>query len=181
MHVPRHHLVTEAEYLAMPETSVRMELLDGELIMAPSPGTDHQNIVGELFFALKTWARSGAEPAYIGLSPLDVRFGANRILQPDLFVLLGRSDAPERPIDVIPDLCIEVLSRNRAYDRITKRYVYAEAGVREFWAVEPLGLVERWHGEALGRSERVEDRLTSELLPGFAFDVGTLISPASNK
>jgi Uma2 family endonuclease len=104
----------------------------------------------------------------IGMAPLDVRFGPGRILQPDAFVLLAKAARDHRgPIELVPALCVEVLSNNRAYDRLTKRLIYAEAGVSELWTVSTDGQVERWCGEHLGERELLDRVLTSPLLPGF--------------
>ena len=81
---------------------------------------------------------------------MDVRFAPDRILQPDAMVFLaalGRDVTS--PIQRIPELCIEVLSSNRTYGRGTKRFMYAEAGVAEYWIVDPAGLVDL--GELLAR------------------------------
>lgn len=62
---------------------------------------------------------------------------------------------------------MEVLSSNRAHDRLAKRFAYAEAGVAELWTIEPTGSVERWTGPGLSQSEMLSERLVSPLLPGF--------------
>ena len=99
----------------------------------------------------------------------------DRILQPDAFLIVGSLPLDrEGPIERVPELCIEVLSRNRAYDRLTKRYLYAEAGVSEYWLVEPSGFIERWSGDGLSSSERLTDRLTTSLLPGFELSLPDL-------
>jgi Uma2 family endonuclease len=168
-------LISEHEYLSLAETTQRMELLDGELIMAPSPSYQHQEMLSRLIVALREWARGEQRPVTVGLAPLDVRFGPSRILQPDAFVLFQRLPPEhEGPIDSIPALCIEVLSSNRAHDRLTKRHVYAEAGVAELWTVEPTGSVERWSGAGLSQSELLAERLVSPVLPGFELDLSTL-------
>jgi Uma2 family endonuclease len=82
----------------------------------------------------------------------------------------------EGAIDEIPALCIEVLSTNRAYDRVTKRYIYAEAGVRELWTVEPAGFIERWSGDGLSQCEPIRDVLRSPLLPGFELVVAPIFT-----
>jgi Uma2 family endonuclease len=161
-------LVSEAEFRSLPETTERVELMDGELIVSPSPSYQHQEMLSRLVVALRLWAGAQQRPVTIGLAPLDVRFGRERILQPDAFVLFERlSAAQEGPIDRVPELCVEVLSSNRAHDRLTKRFAYAEAGVRELWTVEPTGSVERWTGAGLSQSELLTERLQSPLLPGF--------------
>jgi Uma2 family endonuclease len=79
------------------------------------------------------------------------------------------------PITRVPDLCIEVVSRDRTYDRVTKRLVYAEAGVREMWTVLPAWpLVKRWTGARLERREELRETIESSLLPGFSMNVAAL-------
>ena len=79
------------------------------------------------------------------------------------------------PITRIPDLCIEVVSQRRSYDRVTKRYVYADAGVREMWTVLPRWLVvERWTGERLDVRDELSGSIESALLPGFSLAAATL-------
>ncbi len=168
-------LVTEAEFLSLPESMQRMELIDGEVYVPPSPSFLHQETLSRVVTALRTWAAVQPEPVTVCQAPLDVRFAPGRILQPDAFVLFARIPAQhEGPIEEVPALCIEVLSTNRAHDRVTKRYIYAEAGVQELWTVEPAGLVERWSGDGLSRSETIRDVLRSPLLPGFDLAVPTL-------
>ena len=167
---------TEGEYLALPETLQRTELLDGELVCEPSPGESHQEIVGNLHAALHAWAHARTPVPTVRLGPLDIRFAPGRILQPDLCVFLDplTRDTP-MPIGRIPDLCVEVVSKRRAYDRVTKRLVYAEAGVREMWTVLPSWqLVERWTGARLSVREEMLDRIESPLLPAFMLPVAAL-------
>jgi Uma2 family endonuclease len=112
---------------------------------------------------------------FIGLAPLDVRFAPGSILQPDAFVILGSVPFDrEGPVDRVPEICIEVLSTNRAYDRLTKRFVYARAGVRELWLVEQSGLIEHWFGPGLNEAEELTEVLTTSLLPGFELDLAKL-------
>ena len=165
-------LLTEEEFLSLPESTDRLEFLDGEVILAPSPSYRHQVVLRRIVRALEDWAASHAGEVTIGMAPLDVRFAPGRILQPDAFLSFSAtSKAHEGPIDTIPDICIEVLSSNRAYDRMTKRLVYAEAGVRELWTVSTDGTMERWCGERLSESEVYQGRLTSPLLPDFVLDL----------
>jgi len=175
MDLARPAIVSEEEFLSLSETMERVELLDGEVIVPPSPTPRHQTLLVRLATRLQSWAESSRQPAFVGLSPLDVRFAPGRILQPDAFVILGEVVPDEEaPLDTIPDLCVEILSTNRAYDRLTKRLVYAESGVRELWIVEPSGLVERWHGPGLNEAEEHRDALTTSLLPGFQLDLEAL-------
>jgi Uma2 family endonuclease len=176
MHAHSPIVVTEAEFLALPESMEKVELLDGEIIVAPAPSLLHQDILGRLVFALRVWALNRLPPVFIGQSPIDIRFAPGRILQPDAFVLFGKVDPRHvGPLDQIPDLCIEVRSpSDRGYDRFTKRLAYAAAGVREYWLVYLDGPVERWHGPSLERAEEHGEVLTSPLLPELSLDVRSL-------
>lgn len=168
-------LVSEAEFLSLPESVDKVELIDGEVIVSPSPSYWHQEILRRIVFALSEWAARDDAPVMIGQAPLDVRFQHGRILQPDAFVVFGRIPlAHQGPIDETPAICVEVLSTNRAYDRLTKRVVYAEAGVSEYWIADPDGFIERWSGPALGEREELRDRLACPRLPGFELDVRKL-------
>lgn len=175
MQVVRRTLVSEAEFLALPESTQKLELLDGEVVVSPSPTFWHQEILGRLLFSLRQWAAGLSAPVTIGQSPLDVRFQANRILQPDAFILLA-AVAPDHqgPIERVPEICIEVLSADRVYDRVTKRFIYAQAGVHEYWAVDPAGLVERFFGDDLTWVEEIRDRLASPLLAGYELSLADL-------
>ena len=176
MSTAAHALVSETEFLALPESNQRIELLDGEVIVAPSPSYRHQEVLSRIVTALRNWA-ANRDDVTIAQAPLDVRFGPGRILQPDAMVFLqALQDEIESPLDTIPEICIEVLSGNRAYDRVTKRYLYAEAGVAEYWIVDPAGVVERRSGPELGELESIEARLTSSLLPGFSLDLAALFA-----
>jgi Uma2 family endonuclease len=175
MEVARRTLVSEEEFLALPETLDKVELIDGEVFVAPSPTYGHQWIAGKLFVALSVWADARTEPVTVGHAPSDIRFAPGRILQPDIYVAHGHVPLDTMgPLDVIPFLCVEVLSRDRRHDRVTKRFVYGAAGVLEYWVVEQTGLVERWTGADLDVAEEVTGVLTSKHLPGFSLDLATL-------
>ncbi len=170
--------VSEESFLAGPETTQQVELLDGEVIVSPSPNLAHQHIVGGLFLALKTWQKANPK-ATIGLSPLDLRIAPNRILQPDLFVICD-AIAETMPITAVPELIIEVLSSNRSYDRLAKRFVYEEAGVHEYWMVD----ADRRCIEVVVAGElRVEtESVQSSSLEGLlVVDVATLFGPLSTE
>lgn len=67
-----------------------------------------------------------------------------------------------------------MMSSNRAYDRMTKRLIYAEAGVAELWTIGIDCVVERWLGERLSECELPSQYLTSPLLTGFQLAIGQL-------
>jgi Uma2 family endonuclease len=170
-------LVSEQDFLSLPQTLDKVELIDGEVVASPSPGFFHQEIVGRLAVSLRSWAATQTGPITVGQAPLDVRFAPGRILQPDLFVLFERVALDHQgPLERVPSLCIEVLSSRASYDRFTKRVIYADAGVLALWTVEPGHYVERWTGDALRQMAKLEQTLTSSLLPRLSIDVAALFS-----
>lgn len=172
-----HPSVTEGEFLSLPVSGQQVELVDGEVRMAPSPTFWHQEISGEIFALLRVWASTQSEPVTVCVSPLDVHFGPGRILQPDVFVILAKIPRDHQgPIERIPELCVEVLTSDRVYDRVTKRLLYADAGVKEFWVVDPARYIERFTGEGLKCAEILQQTLTSPLLPGFQLDLVKLFT-----
>ena len=176
MGLSRRSLVTENEFLQLPESTNKTELVDGEVIVSPSPSVRHQVLVQRLMSALTDWSSTQDHAVFIGHAPLDVRFSPGRILQPDLFVILDEvSMSHEGPLDMVPAICIEVGSSNRVYDRVTKRFIYGEAGVKEFWFVEPSGTIERYSGAGLATVvTESEGDLKTPILPGLELTVPEL-------
>jgi Uma2 family endonuclease len=129
---------TVDDYMSTPEGK-RYQLLDGEMILAPSPTERHQAIIGNLYWALRQFV-SQRSLGRVWFAPLDVVFSNYDVAQPDiLFVSNGRSSIiTEANIQGAPDLVIEVLSPSTArYDRGYKRTLYGRFDVREYWLVDP--------------------------------------------
>lgn len=161
--------LTEAEFMALPESNEHVELVDGEVVFMPGPTLLHQLLVKSLLRALDDWAVAHP-PALAAAAPLDVRLGPDRILQPDLVLWREGLVDTSTPIRTTPTLCVEILSKNATYDRIAKRLLYAEGGVREYWLVDAgtrsVEVVRGLHTVAT-----VTGLLESEELPGFAAEV----------
>src|SRR3972149_4051011 len=100
---------TYEAYKSLPESETkRYELLEGELVMVPSPGFEHQRISGELQFRLSQYVREKKLGIVLD-APLDVvlgRKGEENVLQPDLlFISTDRSAViREQEIRGAPDL-----------------------------------------------------------------------------
>ena len=177
MTTSRAATVSETEFLALPESVLKTEFLDGAVVLSPAPTYWHQELVLRIATALREWGRRHAGETSIGVAPVDIRFGPGRILQPDVFVYLERIPRDARgPLESVPALVVEVLSPDRVYDRVTKRLVYAAAGVREYWVVDPAGRVERFTGAGLAEVETVHATHTSPLLPGFELALDVLFA-----
>ncbi len=138
---------TRDEVLALPADGKRYELVDGELLVSPSPRGIHQRTVGELHLILAPFVRANGLGAVL-MAPSDLDLRSGQVLQPDLFV--GEPVNGREPIEWsdfhIPTLVIEVLSPSTArYDRVVKRKKFQRVRVPEYWIVDPdARLVEVW-------------------------------------
>ncbi len=152
---------TREQVLALPDDGNRYELVDGELLVSPSPRILHQRGVRTLFRAIDAHVECHRLGEVLS-SPSDLDLRDGQLVQPDLFVV-GHPPG-ERPSEWsevgIPILVAEVLSPSTArYDRTLKRKLYQRTGVPEYWIVDlDARLVERWRPD----DERPEI-LTEEL------------------
>jgi Uma2 family endonuclease len=134
---------------ALPDDGQRYEIIDGELFVTPAPRDVHQYVVGELLARLLAYFRRRGVGHPV-TSPSDVRREDRRRnrVQPDVFVVRvrdgKRSAYPFDLADLL--LAVEVESEsNSRYDFQTKRRLYLEAGVSEYWIVSPAArTVARW-------------------------------------
>lgn len=146
------HRWTREEVLALPDDGNRYELIDGELLVSPSPRPIHQRAVLRLYDRLKPYAdRHGL--GEVMLAPADLDFGRKYIVQPDLFVVSGL-DA-RQILDWgnygVPIFIAEVLSPSTGQaDRKVKRPAFQRAGVGEYWIVDSdAQVIERWQPDDL--------------------------------
>jgi Uma2 family endonuclease len=119
----------------MPDDGHRYEIVDGALLVTPSPGYQHQAAVTELVVLLH--GAVGQEHVVLA-APFDFVVSANTVLQPDLLVA-DRADVGPRGLEHgTPLLVVEVLSPStRLSDLGTKRLAYQAAGVPTYWVVDP--------------------------------------------
>lgn len=138
---------TREEVLALPDDGNRYELVDGELLVSPSPRYLHQFGVMALVHRLDPHVRAHRLGALL-TSPADLDLRADQLVQPDVFVcgLVNGRQPRDWPEVGIPALVVEVLSPTTArFDRITKRRRYQRSGVPVYWIVDlDARLVEVW-------------------------------------
>ena len=140
-----------------------------------APGTEHARAIMALIeLLLPAVRRLGGE---LLTAPLDVFLPGAAPVEPDLLLLLPEQKrlASRRGVEGAPALVVEVLSpSNPRHDQITKRALYALAGVPEYWLVSPEAAtieVLVLEGEVYQRHLLAggDDRVTSPLLPDLAF------------
>ncbi len=160
------------DYMSTPNEK-RYQLLDGELIVAPSPTTRHQTILLRLSRAMHDGVNS-SQLGRVWVAPLDVVLSDHDVAQPDLFFVSNAREniVTEANVQGAPDLVVEILSPATAkYDREYKMTLYSRHGVREYWLVDPEeDLVEVWTESETGLVQAAAyqrgDTLASPLLEG---------------
>lgn len=132
--LPRGREFTREDLDAMPDDGNRYELIDGALIVTPSPKLPHQGGVGELYVLLR---RSCPTTMRVFTAPLDVTLGARTVVQPDLLVTTTQQ-ASGLDHEGVPLLAVEVLSSStRHIDLGLKRSRYEAARCASYWVVDP--------------------------------------------
>ena len=132
--LPRGRDLTSEDLVALPEDGWRHELVDGALVMTPSPSARHQIAAFELAVRL----RSSCPPDLVVMvAPFDVALAADTVLQPDVLVA-RRADLTGHELPRPPLLAVEVLSPStRHIDLGLKRSRYEAAGCPSYWVVDP--------------------------------------------
>ena len=167
----------------LPESNLPTELWDGELVMSPAPSFFHQEIVDRFHDLLKAWVR-GRHLGKTGVAPVDMVLTAHRAVQPDVvFVSRERLGIIRGRIEGAADLVAEVISPDsRRRDRIDKRDLYEQHGVKEYWIIDPEAqTVEVLYLDAgefrLAGRWRPGEQAHSRLLEKFTVDVSLLFQP----
>lgn len=136
----------EALIDANPLQTPRYELIDGALLVTPSPGAPHQSVLAALFRIIDPYVRNNGLGTLF-FAPADLELRPGNINQPDLFVVPAgvRPGRRWRGVQSLL-LAIEALSDgSRRHDRVTKRHHYQTVGIPEYWIVDIDGeVVERW-------------------------------------
>jgi Uma2 family endonuclease len=166
-----------ADLGTFPDDHLRREIIDGDLIVTPSPIVRHQKAVGNIFFRLESYSRRYGGGAYV--APLDVYFADDNVVEPDvLFVGQDRAGQIEKKfVRDAPDLVVEVSSPStRRLELVRKRELYQRFGVPEYWYVDlEADRVEvyRLSGGSYPPPELLYpgESLTSPNLEGFAISV----------
>jgi len=148
----------------LPEDGRRRELIDGVLIVSPSPSAMHQTLAGRLMVALEALC-----PAEFNVTQaVEIRVNRRRSLIPDVLVTTDEAAArgPSRfsPHEVV--LVVEIVSPgSQTMDRFAKPALYAEAGIPFYWRIETVdGIEVHTHRLDVSTGTYVENGLFTTLI-----------------
>lgn len=140
MSLAQARLYTEEDYYNLPD-DIRAELIDGVLIYnQAAPSRTHQQILSELHIAIGAYLKSKGGSCRVYPAPFAVKLKEDRntIVEPDISVICDRNKLTDCGCTGAPDWIIEIVSpSNSSHDYILKLNLYANAGVREYWIVDP--------------------------------------------
>ena len=136
---PQVQFITLEQYEALPEDK-RVEVFDDVVYDMASPSQEHQTISMELSTMLNTYIKAKKGSCRVFHAPFDVKLSEQplTIVQPDLMIICDKDKLDGKRCNGAPDFIIEIVSpSNPADDYIRKLYYYKNAGVREYWIVDP--------------------------------------------
>lgn len=181
---------TYADYLKW-KFEERLELFRGKIFKMGAPNTMHQTVVLNLGRDFSNYLKG--KTCRVFVAPYDIRLpskGRTRdeeittVLQPDVCVICDPSKIDERGICGAPDLVVEILSPGNSKKEIRDKYeLYEEAGVKEYWVVNPteqnIFAFVREPEACFGPPKIYTggDRLKSRCVPGFSIEVNEIFTP----
>lgn len=130
---------TEDDYYNIPE-DVRAELIDGQIYYQAAPSLRHQSISLELCTTINIYLKSKSGKCRVFAAPFAVKLFEDRknVVEPDISVICNPEKLNNQGCTGAPDWIIEIISPgNPEHDYIRKLNLYKDAGVREYWIVDP--------------------------------------------
>ena len=119
----------------------RAELIDGQIYYMAPPSRTHQRISWKLHQAIGEYISSQKGDCEVYAAPFAVFLDQSdtTYVEPDISVICDKTKLDEKGCHGAPDWVIEIVSPStRNMDYLTKLSKYNNAGVREYWIVDPL-------------------------------------------
>ena len=151
---------TLEDYYALPDER-RVELIDGFFYDMTSPRIVHQDISYIIHSAIANYIKKNKGDCKAFFAPVDVQLDCDdkTMVQPDVLVVCDRSKIKGFGIYGAPDFLVEILSKStRNKDMSIKVTKYLEAGVREYWIVDP-------HNRRLIKYNFMDEDFVPEIMP----------------
>lgn len=118
----------------------RAELIDGHIYYMPPPNTNHQRILNFINTEINIYIRNNSGNCEVFPAPFSVFLFADNLkyLEPDISVICDKNKIDSKGCNGAPDWIIEIISpATKKMDYYTKLSLYQDAGVREYWIVDP--------------------------------------------
>lgn len=139
MPLPKENTYTSKDYWNLPDDK-RAELINGQLYALAAPSFLHQKLSLSLSRKIADYIDRNNGACEVVPAPFAVNLDADdkTYVEPDISVICDRSKIDDRGCNGAPDFIIEIVSpSSRKMDYTTKNALYSDAGVREYWIVDP--------------------------------------------
>ncbi|MGN0465676.1 MAG: Uma2 family endonuclease [Lachnospiraceae bacterium] len=139
MILAKEHIFTAEDYWNLPEEE-HDELINGQFYNMALPSRIHQEISSYLHTTIGSYIRTNNGKCKIYSAPFAVCLHNDEktYVEPDISVICEPSKLTDRGCKGAPDFIIEIVSpSSRKMDYCIKNTLYLEAGVREYWIVDP--------------------------------------------
>ena len=134
------NIYTEEDYDNLPE-NVRAELIDGQIYYMAAPSRIHQKILMFLSKTIANYIDSKDGSCEVYPAPFAVKLFEDddkTVVEPDISVICDPNKLTERGCTGAPDWIVEIVSPSTSsHDYIRKLNLYAKAGVKEYWIIDP--------------------------------------------
>lgn len=175
---------TYADYLLW-QFRERVELIVGKIVkMSPAPTSTHQHVSMVISSSIFTYLKG--RPCKVFSAPFDVVLPAttgveDTVVQPDITVICDASKITAQGCKGAPDLVVEVVSKSSVSRDLHEKYaVYEQAGVKEYWIVQPqdrtltIFTLDESGTYQPAKPLTQGDIVTSRILPGLQLDLNEL-------
>jgi len=185
--LPIRYTVDDLEF--MPEDTNRYELIGGKLFVSRAPHLDHQLLITNFIFVFGEYLKKN--PIGIIVTTPGVIFSPKDAVIPDLVFathetvkknVAGEDERFEGKFIAAPELMIEILSYGKQdvkRDRVFKRQLYGDYGVKEYWVVDGLfNTIEVYRledsGQQLVKRFEIYETIETPLLPDFSLKLSDI-------
>lgn len=162
---------TIEDYFAFPEDQ-RVELIDGVFYDMASPGVAHQTISMSMSIQFGNYISKKGGDCRVFAGPIDVQLDGNdkTMVVPDIIVVCDAGKLKKDRIMGAPDFAAEIVSpSSRKRDYVIKTAKYSEAGVREYWIIDPEKervLVYNFEGDSVPVIYGIDERIPVGIFSG---------------
>lgn len=160
---------------------VLVEVIDGKFHVMSTPSRMHQFFVTKILVRMENHIQKNKGHCHVYPAPFGVRLFADdeTWVIPDILVICRKDIMTDRGCDGAPDLVVEIVSPNNAsHDYVTKLMKYQQAGVREYWIVDPINekiTLYDFQNPAENAEYSYNDTIRSNVLDGFEIRIADFI------
>ncbi len=162
----------------------RLELIKGYIFKMSHPLEIHQRILGKVGSVIYNYLKGKTWVSYF--APFDVRLTQNSsndedvitVVQPNICIICDLKKIDKKGCLGAPDIVVEILSPGNNKTELQNKYeVYEEAGVKEYWIIQPEGKTFfKYVLDENGQYQSTKlltlgDEVTSTILPGFILNL----------